>query len=325
MAQSKNKRKNGKVIKKADALNKRMRRMAGYDLKDLIICSCVDVKEVIDENTRNKLRPRSVVYDRKKEDVTTISPLQERAIKTQRWKWHIHFAIVCRKQNGEVYLWNEESVFTHTEVLLSEMNDYVSERLCDLFLECNSMHRLTMVWIAAPYDMENPPIQAVLAPLHYFNVLQNLMTDYEQNTPDHTVISYKASTLQQFAFWFIDQGHYRRELEMLRTVTFWFEETGNTMQKGQLQDYRKSIADVLKDIDVDPEPFNPFATPSGFVRYGKRSVVCKGVDFSRLMTALEKNPPCVNCSVEIKFADEAERWRDNQLKFVHGKEIKSYE
>lgn len=314
MAQSKNKRKNGKVIKKNDANVKRMRRMASYDLKDLILCNVVDRKEI--DGDRSEMIPRTLIFNRKTNKVMPfVSPLQERALRTERWKWNIHSGVICRKPDGEVYLDKERNIFTQTEVLLTEMNDYVTDELTSAFKKANSLNALTMFWIATPYDMGDPLLQAVLAPLWRFNVLGNMLTKYEMERDDHVVIHYKADTLDEYLDWFLHQAKHKQELENLRTFTIWWEATGTKMQKGELVAYRKQLVEVgkIEQIGVNAEPFNPTATVKGFVGCGKRTFVDKGVAMSQLMTAMEKVPPCLNAFVGVKYIDG----RENLIKFHH--------
>ena len=83
MAQSKNKRKNGKTVKKADAGIKRMRRMASYDLSNLIVCNVVDRKEI--DGDRREMIPRTLMFNRKTNKVIPfLTPLQERALRSER-------------------------------------------------------------------------------------------------------------------------------------------------------------------------------------------------------------------------------------------------
>ena len=312
MAQSKNKRKNGKVIKKNDANVKRMRRMASYDLKELIICNVVDRKEI--EGDRSEMVPRTLIFNRNTNKVMAgVSSLQERALRTERWKWNIHSGIICRNPDGEVYLDKEKNIFTQTEVLLTEMNDYVSDELISAFQKTNSLNALTMFWIASPYDMGDPPLEAVLAPLWKFNVLGNMLTRYETEQEDHVVVHYRADTLKDYVEWFLNQDKHKQELDTLRTFTIWFEPTGTKMQKGELVAYRKQLVEVGKidQIGVNAEPFTPTATVKGFVGYGKRTFVDKGIAMSQLMTALDTVPPCLNAFVEVKYLDG----RENLVKF----------
>ena len=314
MAQSKNKRKNGKVIKKGDALTKRMRRMASYDLNNLVICNVVDCKEI--DGDRSEMIPRTLIFNRKTNKVMPfVSPLQERALRTERWKWNIHSGVICRKPDGEVYLDKEKNIFTQTEVLLTEMNDYVSDELISAFQKTNSLNALTMFWIASPYDMGDPPLEAVLAPLWKFNVLGNMLTRYETEQEDHVVVHYRADTLKDYVEWFLNQDKHKQELENLRTFSVWFEPTGTKMKPGELIEYRKQLVEVGKidQIGVNAEPFNPTATVKGFVGYGKRTFVDKGIAMSQLMTALDTVPPCLNAFVEVKYLDG----RENLVKFHH--------
>ena len=215
MATSKNRRKNGKRCKNDTA--KRMRQMAAYDLKDLMVCNVVDRNELC-SGEGSEMIPRTLVYNRRLKAITPITRLQECALKTERWFWNIQFGIVCRKQNGEVYFDKETNVQLGTEVLLTEMNDYVVDKLMDLWNRVNPLHALTMYWVACPYDIDKRgieylPIEAILAPLWKFNVLGNMLTRYEQDNPNLQVLHYKANTLDDFFGWYISQEKYRNEIQ----------------------------------------------------------------------------------------------------------------
>lgn len=314
MAKSSNRRKNGKVIKKGDALTKRMRRMASFDLNNLVICNVVDRQEI--DGDRSEMIPRTLVFDRKKGRVCPfISPLQERALKTERWKWNIHSGIICRKPDGEVYIDKERNIFTQTEVLLPEMNDYISDELVEAWKKSNTLNALTRFWIATPYDMGDPNLRAILAPLWQFNVLGNMLTQFEQEREDHVVVHYRSDTLEEFEHWFLFQNKYREEMKHPRTVTFWFEATGEKMKKGELVEYRKRLIEIgkVEELGFDCPKFNPKATVQGFVGRNKQTFVTTGLEMSQFMTAIDSVPPCLNAFVEVKYADG----RENLIKFHH--------
>lgn len=306
MARSKNKRKNGKVIKPNDANIKRMRRMASYDLKDLMICNVVDLKELVGD--RQTLIPRSLVYNRKKGAIVGVTPLQERALKSERWKWNIHSGIICRKQDGEVYLDREENIFTQTEVRLTEMNDYVTDTLSDHFLKCNPMHRLTMFWVATPYDMGDVPVEAVLAPVWKFNVLGNLLTQYEMEYPDHVAVHYSAKSLAEFVNWFISQREYQQRLGQHCTVSFHFEKTDIKMKKGELIAFREELQKIISD-------FHRNATVRDFIN-GTFEYRMSGIEQSKIVAKLAKTPNCLACVLTIKYDNE----KPTKIRFTGGKE-----
>lgn len=214
MANSKNRRKNGKVAKNDRV--KRMRQMAAYDLRSLMVCNVVDRKEI--DGERSEMIPRTCVYDRKLKKPIAITPLQEVALKRERWAWNIHLGIICRRQDGEVYIDKETNVQVKTEVLLTEMNNFVTDQLMELWGRANSLHTLTMYWIASPYDldkekMESIPLEAVLAPLWLFNVLGNMLTQYEIDNPEKPVYHYKTDDFSEMSRWFVSQHKYRAQLK----------------------------------------------------------------------------------------------------------------
>lgn len=315
MAKSKNKRKNGKAVSRIDVNTKRMRRMAQADLKHLIVCSGVDIAEGEGDGKPVSV-PRGVVFNRKTCSIVEPTRLQALALSSQRWRWNIHTAIVCRKQDGEVYLWRDDNIFTETEVLLSEMNDYVTDTLCDRWEECNPLHRLTMVWIAAPYDMGDVPLEALLAPLHHFNILAHSSTQYEREHPDHVVMVYHAATLQAYAEWWTSQGRFKRELRLQRKVELHFLATGEKMKAGELIAFRER----LQDFGNLGEGFAPRATVQGFVGLGVMQFDFDGVAHSCLMSALQDIPACLTGKVYVQFEDG----RYQYLTFRHGEEVASW-
>lgn len=310
MAKSKNRRGNGKVVR--SSVTKRMRAMAQADIKDLIVCSAVDLVE-LDGSATGVMQPRSVVISRKLRDKVKMTKLQAVALSEEPWRWNIYTAIVCRKQNGEVYLWKEDNIFTVDLVRLREMNDYVSETLCDRWLECNPLHRLTMVWVAAPYDMGDVPLEAILAPLHYYQILGKTLTEYEQANPEHVVLSYRATTLADFSVWYISQGRYKKELALKRDIAFSFTPTGTKMKAGELVAFREK----LQNFGRLGNAFNPRATVQSFATLGDYKVTMTGVEYSCLMTALQSVPPCLNCVVDVLFEDG----QDQHIEFSYGNEV----
>ena len=314
MAQSKNKRKNGKVVKKNDANVKRLRRMASYDLKDLVVCNVVDRKEI--DGDRSEMIPRTLVFNRKTNKVKPfVSSLQERVLVTERWRWNIHSGVICRKPDGEVYIDKEQNIFTKTEVLLTEMNDYIANELIDAWQKANSLNALTMFWIATPYDMGDPPLRAVLAPLWKFNVLGNMLTQYEREQEDLVVVHYRSDTLEEFEHWFLFQNKYKEEMKHPRTVTFWFEATGEKMKKGELVEYRKRLIEIgkVEELGFACPKFNPKATVQGFVGRNKQTFIATGLEMSQFMTAIDTVPTCLNAYINVKYEDG----RENLIKFYH--------
>lgn len=296
MAKSKNRRKNGKTVKVNHV--ERMRANALRDLQDLYICSVVSRDEV--ESEKFHSIAKTVVYNHKLGDITRVSKLQEVALKKERWHWNIHLGVLCRKQNGDVYIDKEIEVYTHTQVLLSEMNDWVAETLCEQFEQANSLHRLTMFWVATPYDMPTVPLKAVLSPVWKFNVLGQLLTKYEQDTPDHVAIHYVAKTLDNFVDWYLNQGKYQRAMNTQHTLDVTFASTGKRMEKGELKSYKNLLIE-MGICEVVGE-FDPLALPyawNGLHLTGE----CGGLTYSKLMTAFEKVPACIEVDVKVTYDD----------------------
>lgn len=63
MAKSKNRRKDGKVVKVDH--KQRYRRMLATEIKDLMVCNIVDRREVVDGELRTSMTPRTLVYNRR--------------------------------------------------------------------------------------------------------------------------------------------------------------------------------------------------------------------------------------------------------------------
>ncbi len=301
MAKSKNRRKNGKRVANNHA--ERIKRMFASEIKGLMVCNVVGTSEV--KGDRNEMIPRTCVYSLTKRNITTITTRQAHALKEQRWAWNIQFGIVCRKPDGEVYLDKEENAQIFTEVLLQEMNEFVTEKLMELWEACNPLNALTMYWVATPCIIDNMgidvPLEAVLAPLWVFNVLGSVLTQYEQDNKDHKVLHYRTDNLAEFVNWYLSQGKYKEDLKQPRTLTYWFEPSGNKMQKGELVEWRKKLVEVgkIEQIGFDHEKFNPRATVEGFVKWGKHTTTMDGYDSSILMGIFDDVPRCLNVRVDI--------------------------
>lgn len=301
MAKSNNKRKNGKRVANNHA--ERLKRLQARDIVGLMVCNAVGTSEV--KGNRNELTPRTCVYSLPKRNITTITSRQAQALKEQRWAWNIQFGIVCRKPDGEVYLDQEENAQLFTEVKLSEMNEFVTDKLMELWEQTDQSYALTMYWVATPCIIEHKgivvPLEAVLAPLWAFNVLGSVLTQYEQDNKDHKVMHYRTDKLEEFVKWFTQQVEYREELKQLRTLTYWFEPSGEKMGKGELVEFREKLIKngSIENIARDGEPFKPRATVEGFVNRGRRTVIADGFAVSKLMGVFDDVPKCLNVRVDI--------------------------
>lgn len=301
MAKSKNRRKNGKSV--ANNHVERIKRLFASEIKGLMVCNVVGTSEV--KGDRNEMIPRTCVYSLTKRNITTITTRQAHALKEQRWAWNIQFGIVCRKPDGEVYLDKEENAQLFTEVLLQEMNEFVTEKLMELWEACNPLNALTMYWVATPCIIDNMgidmPLEAVLAPLWAFNVLGSVLTQYEQDNKDHKVLHYRTNKLEEFVKWFLSQSEYREELKQPRTLTYWFEPSGEKMRKGELVEFREKLIKNggIETIGGNVEPFKPRATVEGFVKLDKRTVIADGFAVSKLMGVFDDVPRCLNVRVDI--------------------------
>ena len=305
MAKSKNRRKNGKGV--ANNYAERIKRYLASEIKDLMVCNVVGTSEV--KGDRNEMVPRTCVYSLSRRNVTSITKQQAAALKEYRWAWNIQFGIVCRKPDGEVYLDKEENAQLFTEVKLQEMNDFVTEKLMELWQSCNPINALTMYWVATPYIIENRgvdvPLEAVLAPLWAFNVLGSVLTQYEQDNKDCKVLHYRTDSLDEFVKWYLSQGRYREDLKQERTLMYWFEPSGEKMQKGELVAWRNKLVGVgkIEQLGFDHEKFNPRATVEGFVSWGKHSAAMNGFDASILMGVFDEVPKCLKVRVDVAFKD----------------------
>lgn len=301
MAKSNNKRKNGKRVANNNA--ERLKRLQARDIVGLMVCNAVGTSEV--KGDRNELTPRTCVYSLPKRNITTITSRQAQALKEQRWAWNIQFGIVCRKPDGEVYLEQEENAQLFTEVKLHEMNEFVTDKLMELWEQTDQRYALTMYWVATPCIIEHKgidvPLEAVLAPLWAFNVLGSVLTQYEQDNKDHKVMHYRTDKLEEFVKWFTQQVEYREELKQLRTLTYWFEPSGEKMGKGELVEFREKLIKNgdIENIARDGEPFKPRATVEGFVNRGRRAVIADGFAVSKLMGVFDDVPKCLNVRVDI--------------------------
>lgn len=305
MAKSKNRRKNGKSVTNNHA--ERIKRYLASEIKDLMVCNVVGTSEV--KGDHNEMVPRTCVYSLSRRNVTSITKQQAAALKEHRWAWNIQFGIVCRKPDGEVYLDKEENAQLFTEVKLQEMNDFVTEKLMELWQACNPLNALTMYWVATPYIIENlgvdVPLEAVLAPLWAFNVLGSVLTQYEQDNKDYKVLHYRTDSLDEFVKWYLSQNKYREDLKQEITLTYLFEQSGEKMQKGEIVAWRNKLIEVgkIEQLGFDHDKFNPRATVEGFVSWGKHTATMNGFDASILMGVFDEVPKCLNVRVDITFKD----------------------
>lgn len=301
MAKSSNKRKNGKRVANNHA--ERLKRLQAQYIAGLMVCNAVSRSEI--ESDRDKLVPRTCVYSVTKRSITTITTRQADALMDQRWAWNIQFGIICRNKDGEVILENEENAQLFTEVKLREMNEFVTDKLMELWEQTDQSYALTMYWVATPCIIEHKgidvPLEAVLAPIWVFNVLGNVLTQYEQDNKDHQVMHYRTDKLEEFVKWFTQQAEYREELKQLRTLTYWFEPSGEKMGKGELVEFREKLIKNggIETIARDGEPFKPRATVEGFVNRGRRTVIADGFAVSKLMGVFDDVPKCLNVRVDI--------------------------
>lgn len=305
MAKSSNKRKNGKRVVNNHA--ERLKRLQAREIADLMVCNAVGTSEVKGE--RNELTPRTCVYSLPKRNITTITSRQAQALKEQRWAWNIQFGIVCRKPDGEVYLEQEENAQLFTEVKLHEMNEFVTDKLMELWEQTDQSYALTMYWVATPCIIEHKgidvPLEAVLAPLWAFNVLGSVLTQYEQDNPQCKVVHYRTDNLEEFTNWYLSQSKYREDLKQPRTLTYWFEPSGEKMGKGELVEFREKLIKNggIETIARDCEPFKPRATVEGFVNRGRRTVIADGFAVSKLMGVFDYVPKCLKVRVDITDKD----------------------
>ena len=301
MAKSKNKRKNGKRVANNHA--ERIKRLQAQDIAGLMVCNAVSRSEI--ESDRDKLVPCTCVYSVTKRNITTITTRQADALMDQRWAWNIQFGIVCRKPDGEVVLENEENAQLFTEVKLREMNEFVTNKLMELWEQTDPETALTMFWVASPYNIYSKgvdvPLEAVLAPVWAFNVLGSVLTQYEQDNKDCKVMHYRTDKLEEFVKWFTQQSEYREELKQLRTLTYWFEPSGEKMGKGELVEFREKLIKNggIETIGQNGEQFKPRATVDGFINRGRRTVIADGFAVSKLMGVFDDVPRCLNVRVDI--------------------------
>lgn len=77
------------------------------------------------------------------------------ALATDRFKWSVECAVLCRRQDGEEYLVTQKVVceqpYTHAE-LVGVLNDVHR----DLIASCNQLHTLNFGWIAMVSDEDVP-------------------------------------------------------------------------------------------------------------------------------------------------------------------------
>lgn len=301
MAKSKNRRKGGKEVKVDH--KQRLRRVLAYEVKDLMVCNIVDRREIEDEDLRTTMIPRTLVYNCRLRRVVAITKQQERALRAERWKWNIQTGVVCRKQDGTVYLDREMNTQTITEVLLTEMNDHITNMLVDAWTQANSLHTLTMFWVACPYEIEDIPQEAVLAPMWAFNVTGNMLTQYEQDTPDLDVIHFRTDNFSEYVEWFNHQQKFVARSKIQRNLTYKFVAGEAKMKKGELSAFRQRLIDktAIEHESFGYEKFNPFATVQGFVNWGEHTGRMNGVQSGTLLSYFEEVPPCLKVYVTMEY------------------------
>lgn len=303
MAKSNNKRKNGKRVVNNHA--ERLKRLQAREIADLMVCNAVSRSEI--ETDGERLVPRTCVYSVTKRGITTITTRQADALMDQRWAWNIQLGIICRHKDGEVVLENEENAQLFTEVKLREMNEFVTNKLMELWEQTDPETALTMFWVASPYNIYNKgvdvPLEAVLAPVWVFNVLGSVLTQYEQENKDHQVMHYRTDKLEEFVKWFTQQAEYREELKQPRTLTYWFEPSGVKMQKGELVAFREKLIKNGGIEVIGRMRFKPRATVEGFVNRGRRTVIADGFAISKLMGVFDDVPKCLKVRVDITDKD----------------------
>ena len=247
--------------------------------------------------------PRTLVYNRRLRRVVAITKQQEQALRAERWKWNIQTGVVCRKQDGTVYLDREMNTQTITEVLLTEMNDHVTNMLVDAWTQANSLHTLTMFWVACPYEIEDIPQEAVLAPMWAFNITGNMLTQYEQDTPDLDVVHFRTDNFAEYVEWFNHQQKYVAQSKIQRNVTYKFVAGEAKMKKGELSAFRQRLIDktAIEHESFGYAKFNPFATVQGFINWGEHTGRMNGVQSGTLLSYFEEVPPCLKVYVTMEY------------------------
>lgn len=296
MARSKNRRFNGRKVRNNPI--KRIQHLQGSILKGLLVCNVID-------RVDGKMIARTVVYDRLHEKIVSLFPEQNHALKTVRWNWDVKVAIICRKQDGEVYITRDEGIYTQTPVLLTELNDWVAETLTDKFKQCNPNHALTMVWVAAPYDDGDVlDLRALLSPVWFYGVLGNMLTAYEREHESHKVLHFMTDKFDTFMHWFNNQNVYQRDLDRIRSVTITFKKTGKKMYAGDLQKFRARIQEVIAEFEVR-------ATVQDFVSKPITLEINGHQQASLLRIAEDYIPKCIDCEV----TSSSECYKGNVYKF----------
>lgn len=115
------------------------------------------------------------------------------------------------------------------------------------------------------------------------------------------MLHYRTDKLEEFVKWFTQQSEYREELKQLRTLTYWFEPSGEKMGKGELVEFREKLIKKggIETIGQNGEQFKPRATVDGFINRGRRTVIADGFAVSKLMGVFDDVPRCLNVRVDI--------------------------
>lgn len=305
MAKSSNRRKNGKTAK-AD-LRKRINKSLQHELRNLRIVSVVDRVE-IDGTSRTK--PRTYVWDVKKNREVSLTTNQQFAIHNLSWKWDVYTGIVCRDfETGEVKITDEDGFICSQAYKQTDLSNELADRLCDAFIGCKG-NSLTMVWVMSPLEMETElNVDVILYGLWKWNILGNMLTENEQKDEGKLVRHFRTDTFKDFKEWWVDQERYMEIGNQNKVVTFEFSGTGLKPLPKELIAYRDELKRIFtKDLLI----FNPRATVKGFMKDGAmKDVTVSGEVCSLLMTAFDNIPQCLDVYVEVKY----ESGEVNKIKF----------
>lgn len=308
MAKSSNRRKNGKVVKAS--IKKRVDTSLKHEIRNLRVVSIVDKIEV-DGAQRNK--PRTYVWDVKKNKEVSMTPNQRFAISNLSWKWDVYTGIIRRDFNtGKVTIVSEDGFICKQPYQQTELSNELADRLCDAFVECDG-DALTVVWVMSPLEMElELDVQMVLYGLWKWDILGNILTENEHKHKDKIVKHFRTDTFDEFKEWWGKQEHYAEISNKNKFITFEFIGTGIKPLPKELVNYR----DELKRIfGKDAITYNPHASVRGFTKDGAmKDVEVSGEVCSLLMTAFDNIPQCLDAYVEVKY----ENGGVNKIKFFGG-------
>lgn len=173
------------------------------------IARCYYISNVIniDEmNDKDRVQARTLTH-LLDGTVTSPSAMDMYAISKLRHRWSVQTGIVCRDQTGKVYFDKVETMnLVEDELDLTQVKSYISKALFDAWEAANPLNKLTMYWLMSPIPDHDFTYRQTIAPLYYTNALNEMLTRYERDNPDHLVQTQSLPSLDSFITYIVAQS-----------------------------------------------------------------------------------------------------------------------